>query len=59
MSDFSTSFYEIVMPNGLKLNIPYNLSDFSLQYKMWFMMNYHLFQSNLKCIDEPNQDAVE
>ena len=56
---FSMAFREVVMPNGLKINIPCNMADFSLQYKMWYMVNYRLFQTSLKCIDEPNQEAVE
>ena len=59
MSDFSTSFHEVIMPNGLKVNIPYSLSDFSLQYKLWYMVNYRAFQTSLKCIEKPNQEAIE
>lgn len=58
-SDFSKSLHEVPMPNGLKIYIPHNMSDFSLQYKLWYMMNYQFFQTSLKCIKEPNQEAIE
>ena len=59
MGDFGASFREVILPNGLKMNIPYSVPDFSLQYKMWYLMNYQIFQTSLKCIEEPNQEAIE
>lgn len=58
-TDFYESFSEVLLPNGMKVKIPKNMKDMSLEYKCLYILNYQLFQKALGCITEPTMDAVE
>lgn len=52
------AFIKVDFPNGREICVAKNMHDLILQYKMFYIANYQLFQDNLKCISEPNQDAI-
>ena len=56
--ELSVSFRKIVLPGNLEVCVPKNMDDFSLQHKMFYVINYQLFQKELRCISEPNEDAI-
>ena len=57
--ELSVSFEMKVCSDKQEVCIVKNIDDFSLTQKLFYVLNYKLFQENLKCISEPNQDAIK
>lgn len=58
IDNFKTAFNEVMLPNGMKVMMPKNMQDTSLQYQMMYAQGYEMFQRDLECITEPTAEII-
>jgi len=52
---FINKFREVNLGNGCTVKIPKDLTDTTLNYQFFYLINYPLFQNNLRCVDKPDK----
>ncbi|WP_238882018.1 hypothetical protein [Clostridium sp. YIM B02551] len=52
------SFVEFKLDNGFTAMLPKNMMDTTLEYKVFYGLNYPLFQNHLQYINEPNEQSI-
>lgn len=53
IENFRTAFHEVEFPGGVKVMVPQNMDDTSLQYQMMYAQCYEMFQNDLMCVTQP------
>lgn len=57
-SNLKYSFVEFKLDNGFTAMLPKNMMDTTLEYKVFYGLNYPLFQNHLQYINEPNEQSI-
>lgn len=52
---FTNKFIEVDLGNGSIAKFPKDFTDTTLNYQLFYLINYHLFQNDLQCVSKPDK----
>ena len=58
IENLKTAFHEVEIPGGMKVMVPQNIDDTSLQYQMMYAQCYGMFQNDLMCVMQPTPQVL-
>lgn len=58
IENFKTAFHEVDFPGGMKVRVPQNMNDTSLQYQIMYAQCYEMFQNDLMCVTQPTPEII-